>query len=66
MKNKFGYKETDYFHCKYCDWKTLKFYINKRGKIVDGNKRIMYHVEDHHWQIYEKIIAYVRKGDLWW
>lgn len=54
------YKKEQFLYCRYCDWKTLKFYHDKKGKLVVGVKRLRRHVEYTHWQeIYERENEYV-------
>lgn len=49
-----------YVHCKYCDWKCLKFWKTKTGKVITGNKRLINHVMTHHFLEFEEIENYGR------
>ena len=42
------YPKEQYLHCRYCNWKTLKFFHDKKGKLVVGYKRLRRHVEHAH------------------
>ena len=48
-KKKDKYRYEDYFYCRFCDWKCLKWYTNKNGKRCSGQKRMSNHVEFTHW-----------------
>jgi hypothetical protein len=42
-------KHSEYVRCRYCDWKTVRFYTNKHGKVKQtGLSRLEWHMYDKH------------------
>ena len=48
--------------CKFCKWQHKKYYRNKKGKLVDGQKKLLDHVEVAHWDEFLEIQE--RLGDI--
>ena len=46
--NGYKYPKEQYVHCKWCNWKCLKFYKNRKGRTVSGFKKLEFHVTYHH------------------
>ena len=49
------YKRSDYLFCKFCGYKTLKWYTKKgkdgKPQKVNGHRRLYNHVRFSHWEL---------------
>lgn len=55
---------TDWMKCKFCDWKTVKFYTNKKGKHISGFYMLRNHVYKEHAEEME-VIEKAYERDYW-
>ena len=42
--------------CRFCSWTHNKYYRNRKGKLVDGQKKLLLHVEMCHEDEYLEIV----------
>ena len=55
--------KSDYIQCAFCDWKTKRFYTNKKGKKRSGFPLLARHVYWEHPAKFEEIEEWLQKEE---
>lgn len=52
-----GLKQSNVIKCKFCEWRTCRFYRRKEdSKLRSGYRKLVFHVMTHHEDKYKEII----------